>query len=128
MVHLQASTTVQHSDWISLISAILLAVVGTVLSVRVWKGEPANRRNSLQQERYLTVLKVAIAPTAVAFWAAAVGLLCLNLGGKTDGSAVDLVLFIGATLMGIICLVAIAAACSLFFFARPKILVPPSLR
>lgn len=98
------------------------------MAVRVWKGEPVNRQNSLEQERSLAVLKVTVAPSAVAFWAAAIGLLCLDLGGKTNGTSIDLALIVVASLMGIIFLVGIVAACSLFFFTWPTILVPPSLR
>lgn len=85
MSHLQdlgiVISPAQHPNWIAFVIASAFAVGATIAAIRVWNGEPVNRRNSMAQEEGLSVLKVTMAPTAVGFWALGLGILALNLGG-----------------------------------------------
>jgi hypothetical protein len=121
-------STAQHRNWISLLIAAVFAVGATIAAIKVWNDEPVNRRNSTAQEEGLSVLKVTMAPTAVGFWALGLGIVTLNLGGRTDASTGDLVLLVIACVMGVIFVVAVAVAFSLFLFTKPAALVPPSMR
>jgi hypothetical protein len=118
----------RHSDWITFVVAGLLAIASGIAAIRVWRGAPVNRRNSLDREQGLSVLKVTMAPVAFGFAAAALGLLCLNLGGSLRGSAGDSILFLIACLAGIIFVAALVMAVSLFMFTKPAVLVAPPLR
>jgi hypothetical protein len=117
-----------NSPWFTTISAAVLGLGAGHAGLRVWRGQTLNRRNRIENENKLAFVSVTLIRVSVLFLATSIGNACLQIRHAVDNQAVEDVLFVLATLMGILALLAIGFVVSLFFFQRPLSMVAPHLR
>jgi hypothetical protein len=124
---LLASITVKPLGWGVVVGAAALGAVAGAAGLRVWHGRPIDPRNTLETENKLAVLTVTLLPASIMFlcWAA-IGLVS-EAGAGTKGT-IAAILTILEVVVGLFSFVVFLVAACLFFFSRPKRLVPPHLR
>jgi hypothetical protein len=107
----------------------VLGIVGTIIAVRLWRGKTIVPWNRREAEVRLDVLSVTIVPTSVALISITVGsLVLITRSGLHDNEAFSAFLLYFAALIGLVIIVSFITAARLFFFTRPRWLVPPHLR
>jgi hypothetical protein len=122
-----AATAVAQYGWRNVLLALLIGVLTGIAGLRVWRGNSINPKGSVNGEARLRTLTVTLVPGSLAFLSFGITGLITEFGGKAHGSLATVITVV-EILGGVLGFIMASIGVSLFFFLRPRRLIPPHLR